>query len=85
MTKKMFFSLIGFMLLVFLFSPMLTTTLLAQEEQKGEDIEDFSLEDLLNVEITTAGKKAQKISDIPASVVLITREEIERYGYQSLG
>jgi outer membrane cobalamin receptor len=62
----------------------MTTPLLAQEEQKEEDIEDFSLEDLLNVEITTAGKQAEKISEIPASIVLVTRDDIEKYGYQSL-
>lgn len=63
---------------VLMFNP-----LIAQEE-KPEDVMDMALEDLLNVEITTAGKKAQKVSDIPASVVLITREDIEKYGYQSL-
>lgn len=82
MTKKMFFPLIGLIVMAFLFS-MTTTPLLAQEAQE-EDIEDFSLEDLLNVEITTAGKKAEKIGDIPASVVLITREQIANYGYSSL-
>lgn len=34
--------------------------------------------------ISTAGKRNQSIGDIPASVVLITREEITAQGYQSL-
>ncbi|MCP4220411.1 MAG: TonB-dependent receptor, partial [bacterium] len=38
----------------------------------------------MNVEITTAGKKAEKIGDIPASVVVITRTDLEQFGYQSL-
>ncbi len=86
MTKKMFIFLIGSVLLMFVFSITMNVSLLAQdkEEQKGEDIEDFSLEDLLNVEITTASKQAQKISDIPASVVVVTRAEIEKYGYEDL-
>ena len=45
---------------------------------------EMSLEELLNVEITTAGKQEERIGDIPASVVLITRKEIETYGYTSL-
>lgn len=53
-------------------------------EEDSEDIVNYSLEDLLNTEITTAGKKAEKLGDIPASVVLITRDDIKRYGYQSL-
>lgn len=65
-----------------LFAFTMYTPLLSQEE--GEDIEDFSLEELLNVEITTAGKQAEKISEIPASVVLVTREDIDKFGYQSL-
>lgn len=44
----------------------------------------MSLEELLNQKITTAGKQEQLISDVPASVVVISRNEIEAYGYQSL-
>lgn len=79
---KRFLWIMGVLLLSF--TLMMNVPLIAQEEQKEEDIEDFSLEDLLNVEITTAGKQSQKISEIPASIVLITREDIERYGYRSL-
>jgi outer membrane receptor protein involved in Fe transport len=44
----------------------------------------MDIHQLLSLVITTAGKKKEKISDIPASVVIVTREEIENYGYQSL-
>ncbi len=85
MVKKFFYVL---MVLLFICAFTITPTpVYAQEEEEEEvveDVADISLEDLLNVEITTAGKRAEKIGDIPASVVLITREEIERYGYQSL-
>lgn len=49
-----------------------------------EDIFEMSLEDLLNVEVTTAGKQEQKISDIPASILVITKKDIQTYGYQNL-
>ncbi|HOZ14121.1 MAG TPA: TonB-dependent receptor plug domain-containing protein [Tenuifilaceae bacterium] len=49
-----------------------------------DSIYTLSLEDLLSIEVTTASKKSEKISDIPASIVLITREKIEASGYQSI-
>lgn len=45
---------------------------------------EMSLSDLLNIEITTAGKKAEKISEIPASVVVLGRQEIRDHGYRTL-
>ncbi len=45
---------------------------------------DYSLEELMNMQVVTAAKQVEKISDVPASVVVITREEIEKYGYNSL-
>lgn len=83
--KKLSYVLIGFALLAFLSSFTLNTPLLAQEkEEEVADVMDMALEDLLNVEITTAGKKAEKIADIPASVVVVTRAEIESYGYNTI-
>jgi outer membrane receptor protein involved in Fe transport len=54
------------------------------QQQEDEYLQSLSLEELLNLEITTAGKQKEKISDIPASIVVVTREDIETYGYQSL-
>lgn len=45
---------------------------------------DLPLSELINVEISTAGKTREKVKDIPASVVIVTRKEIERYGYTTL-
>ena len=84
MKKTWLYTLTGWVILMFLFSFSMDTRLYSQEEKKSEDIADISLDELLNIEITTAGKKAEKISDIPASIVLVTREDIERLGYQSL-
>jgi len=55
-----------------------------QDIKKIKKYFKMDLQQLLNLVITTAGKKKEKISDIPASVVLVTREEIETYGYQTL-
>jgi len=44
----------------------------------------LSLDDLMNVEVFTAAKKSEKIKDVAASVVLVTRSDIEQYGYTTL-
>ncbi len=45
---------------------------------------ELSLEDLSNIEITAAGKKAQKIRDIPASVVVLSKQDIRNKGYRNM-
>ena len=50
-----------------------------------QDLSNLNIEDLLNVQITSASKKTEKSSEAPASVTVITHEQIERYGYRSLG
>lgn len=40
----------------------------------------MSLEELMNIEVTTAGKKGQPLSQVPAAVYVITQEEIRRSG-----
>ncbi|RQW03504.1 TonB-dependent receptor [candidate division KSB1 bacterium] len=59
-----------------------TQTLFAQE--KSKDIREYSLDDLLNVEISSAAKYEQRMGEAPASVTIITAEDIERYGYRTL-
>lgn len=48
------------------------------------DLLKMSFEEMLNIKISTAGKKEERIAEIPASAVIITREDIERFGYMSL-
>ncbi len=50
----------------------------------AEDLTQLSLEDLMSVEITSAGKKAQKISEAAAAVFVITQEDIRRSGVTSV-
>lgn len=48
------------------------------------DLFNMSLEELLNTTIESAGKTKQVVSEIPASIVVLTRESIEKQGYQTL-
>jgi len=73
-------------LLIFFSVP---SALPADENSRSQDDQDeisfYELEQsFMNMKMTTAGKKAEKVSDIPASVVVITRRDIETYGYQTL-
>lgn len=49
------------------------------------DFMQLSLEELLNVEVTTASKVAQKSNIAPATITVINEEQIKIRGYRSLG
>src|SRR5690349_8917145 len=48
------------------------------------NFEKLSLTDLLKVKITTASKTSLEIEKVPATVVIITKEQIKMRGYRSL-
>lgn len=48
------------------------------------DLTALSLEDLMDISIYTASKHKQKISEAPASVTVVTSNEIIKYGYRTL-
>ena len=50
----------------------------------NKELISFSLAELAQLVICTAGKKSEKINTIPASVELITKADIASYGYTSL-
>ena len=52
----------------------------SRSQTSEADIFDVSLEDLMNTVISTAAKYEQKASEAPASVPIITSEDIERFG-----
>ena len=45
---------------------------------------DLSLDSLLNTRISTASKYAQTTAEAPASVTIVTSEEIKQFGYRNL-
>src|SRR5579859_2040206 len=53
-------------------------------QQDTGRLESLSLRDLLNVKITTASKTSQDQEMAPATVIVISREQIRSRGYQSL-
>ncbi|MGZ8223076.1 MAG: TonB-dependent receptor plug domain-containing protein [Methylobacter sp.] len=63
--------------LILLFSPWLCA------EEQNEAL-NLSVEDLLNVEVTSVAKKAQSLNDAPAAVFVISNEDIKRSGATSI-
>lgn len=57
-----------------------TLLLPASAQQKPGDFADRSLEDLMNVEVTSVSKKEQKMSQVAAAIFVITGEDIRRSG-----
>jgi len=56
----------------------------ALADETSPDLEELSLEDLLQIEVTSVSKRAQKISESPAAITVITNEEIRRSGMTTI-
>jgi iron complex outermembrane receptor protein len=51
---------------------------------KPSDLADLSLEELANIEVTSVSRRAERLSDAPASIFVITGDDIRRSGVTSL-
>jgi outer membrane receptor for ferrienterochelin and colicins len=49
-----------------------------------KDLSDASLEELSNIQVYSASKHLQNASDAPASITVVTSDEIQKYGYRNL-
>jgi iron complex outermembrane receptor protein len=56
----------------------------AQSPQGVPDISRMSIEDLMNLEVTSVSKHTQRVSDSAAAVFVITQEDIRRSGAASI-
>ncbi len=56
----------------------------AQTAEQGSAVDSLDLVKVLNVEVSTASKRAESLDDAPAVITVVTRSEIERWGYQSV-
>src|SRR5438094_4932589 len=54
------------------------------EPPQSRDLADLSIEELGNIQITSVSRHAERLSDAPASVFVITAEDIRRSGATSL-
>jgi iron complex outermembrane receptor protein len=59
-------------------------TIPAWPQQKPADLAERSLEDLMNMEVTSVSKKEQKFSQVAAAILVITPEDIRHSGVTNI-
>ena len=52
--------------------------------QADTTLNDLTLKQLLNIKVTTVTKTSEALEKVPASIIVITEEQIKIRGYQSL-
>jgi iron complex outermembrane receptor protein len=57
----------------------------AAQAQSDQDLMSLNVEDLAHVKVYSASRHDEQVRDAPASVSVITAEEIQRYGWRTLG
>jgi outer membrane receptor for ferrienterochelin and colicin len=63
----------------------LTATTAGAQTPPAPDVATLSMEELLATEtVSTASKFPQEIKEAPASITVITADEIRRYGHRTL-
>jgi iron complex outermembrane receptor protein len=60
--------------------PATTTNVKPAAKSGNQDLGGLSIDELLNVTVTSAGQKEQKLSDVAAAMTVITSDDIERSG-----
>lgn len=66
--------------LLFIFS---LNNIKAQLENTSSNLLELSIEELMNVQVTTSSRKKEKLEDAPNVMYVITEEEIKSRGYKS--
>ncbi len=56
----------------------------SSQQPASRDLNNLSLEQLMNVPFYTASKRSQKASETPASVTVVTAADIRAFGYRTL-
>lgn len=71
-------------LLVLLLLPQAAVFAQKDTSRNASKLSELSLEELMNMEITTASQKQEKIREAPATVYVITQDDIRKRGYVHL-
>ena len=80
-------TLVGRVLLLGVLTVCQTANVLADGPggpQNVPDVTTMSLEDLMNLQVTSVSKRSQKVADAAAAIFVITQEDIQRSGATSI-
>lgn len=72
------------LLLVTVASATLSASLAEQPGAQVQDLKTLSLEELMQIDVTTVSREPERRVDAPAAVSVITNEDIRRYGVDTL-
>ncbi len=67
-----------------IFSFCLLSPVIAEDDDQLMQLKGLSLEALMDIDVTIAGKTPQKASDIPAAVYVVTQKDIKTMGATSI-
>ncbi|MBI1776246.1 MAG: TonB-dependent receptor plug domain-containing protein [Proteobacteria bacterium] len=74
----------GHVAVAFLCVGLLATPCARAEDSSFDDLTKLSLEELLNIEVTSAAKRPQKLGDATSAIFVLTQEDIRRSGATSI-
>lgn len=70
--------------IIICFFLLFTVPSIAQEKVEYDDLLAMSFDELMNVKVITASKFSEDIKDVPASVIVLNRDEIQQLGYSTI-
>ena len=65
-------------------SVLLASSSVAQNPRNVPDVTAMSMEDLMNLQVTSVSKRTQKVADAAAAIFVLTQEDIRRSGATSI-
>src|SRR5260370_38698087 len=74
----------GRILLASFLAVLLAAPTPAQTSRSAPDVTAMSVEDLMNMQVTSVSKRTQKVADAAAAIFVITQEDIRRSGANSI-
>src|SRR5882757_1888484 len=74
----------GKIVLATFLSALLAGNAIAQDQKSVPDVAAMSMEDLMNMQVTSVSKRTQKVADAAAAIFVITLEDIRRSGATSI-
>ena len=69
---------------LFAFAAMFLSASLAAQEPESDPLAGMSLEELMDLSVVTASNVSERLGDAPATVIVLSREDIRDRGYSDL-